>query len=153
MNLKKYFMTSFLSHRDVTINLAGKIAKAHYGYKPTPSSTTAEELVQHFVSSFYRLALVVKKGDPSYFQHPVDFNTEDLESFAVTYTEKTKQIISSLTEDDFERTIDLKNVFGRQFTGKSLLQFALEHEIHHKGQVFVYVRGMGFTDLPLFMKL
>ncbi|KYD26597.1 MULTISPECIES: DinB family protein [Geobacillus] len=42
--------------------------------------------------------------------------------------------------------------FGIHIPAAQLLPMAMDHEIHHKGQLFVYVRAMGHTDLPLFVK-
>ncbi len=57
-----------------------------------------------------------------------------------------------MSDDDFDRTLDLTAIFGTQMSTAQFLQLAMDHEIHHKGQLFVYVRGMGHTDLPLFVK-
>lgn len=52
-----------------------------------------------------------------------------------------------------DREVDLTGVFGRKVAGEQLLQLAIGHEIHHKGNLFVYVREMGHTDLPLYVKI
>jgi len=142
----------FLSHRHVTMELINKIDEAHYDFKPTPTSMTAKQLATHMVFSFYNFANVAKHGDPALFQPKMEDPETNLAKLAETYTEKTKQLLESMSDEEFNRTIDLTAIFGVQMSAKQLLQMAMDHEIHHKGQLFVYVREMGHTDLPLFVQ-
>jgi uncharacterized damage-inducible protein DinB len=142
----------FLSHRNVTVELINKIEEKHYDYKPTPTSMSAKDLATHILFSFYKFANTAKHGDPTLFTEKIEETETDLQKLAQTYTEKTKQLLESLTDEDFERVLDLTNVFGAKFPAAQLLKIAMDHEIHHKGQLFVYVREMGHTDLPLFVK-
>lgn len=48
--------------------------------------------------------------------------------------------------------MDLTNLFGMKLSGRQLLQLAMDHEIHHKGALFVYVRALGHTELPMFIQ-
>jgi uncharacterized damage-inducible protein DinB len=149
---QKRFMHYFLAHRKVTLELIGKIGKEHYDYKPTPTSMTAKDLVVHMLTSFYRFALTAKRGDATPFQEKFDVAENDLVKLADMYTEKTKSVIESLTDEDLNQVIDLTQVLGMQFPAGQLLQVAMDHEIHHKGSLFVYVREMGHTELPMFVK-
>jgi len=142
----------FLSHRHVTLELISKIDEAHYEYKPTPTSMTAKQLATHMLFSFYHFANTAKHGDPSLFQQKIEESETNLAKLAETYTEKTRQLIESMSDDDFDRTLDFTSIFGIHIPAAQLLQMAMDHEIHHKGQLFVYVREMGHTDLPLFVK-
>jgi uncharacterized damage-inducible protein DinB len=152
MNWSSQFVQYFLAHRHVTIELINKIEKEHYDYKPTPTSMSAKELVTHMLFTFYKFAKVAKSGDPALFREKMEETETDLQKLAETYTEKTKILLESLTDEDFERTLDLTKIFGAQMSVAQFLQSAMDHEIHHKGQLFVYVRGMGHTELPLFVK-
>lgn len=68
------------------------------------------------------------------------------------HIQKTVAILEQLTEEQLDREIDLTSAFGRKVTGRALLQLAMEHEIHHKGNLFVYVREMGHTELPFYQQ-
>ncbi|BAD74488.1 hypothetical conserved protein [Geobacillus kaustophilus HTA426] len=152
MSRAKKWVQYFLSHRHVTMELIHKIDEAHYDYKPTPTSMTAKQLATHMLFSFYNFANTAKHGDPSLFRQKIEEPETNLAKLAETYTEKTRQLIESMSDDDFDRTLDLTAIFGTQMSTVQFLQLAMDHEIHHKGQLFVYVRGMGHTDLPLFVK-
>ncbi|OKO91547.1 DinB family protein [Geobacillus proteiniphilus] len=152
MSRAQQWVQYFLSHRHVTMELINKIDEAHYDYKPTPTSMTAKQLATHMLFSFYNFANTAKHSDPSLFRQKIDEPETNLAKLAETYTEKTKQLLESMSDDDFDRMLDLTAIFGTQMSAAQFLQLAMDHEIHHKGQLFVYVRGMGHTDLPLFVK-
>ncbi|MEC1615272.1 DinB family protein [Bacillus mojavensis] len=152
MTQSTQIVSHFLSHRNVTIELTEKISKDHYSYKPTETSMSAEELVKHILTSFHLFVNVIKEGNASPFQHQQEETETDLNVLAKTYTEKTAAILEQLTEEHLNREIDLTAAFGRKVTGSALLQLALEHEIHHKGNLFVYVREMGHTELPFYQQ-
>ncbi|PLT29920.1 DinB family protein [Peribacillus deserti] len=151
MSKANRFLHYFLSHRDVTNELIGKISKDHYQYKPTETSMTASKLVTHMLESFYKFAATAKAGNPSAFQEKTE-EESDLQKLAELYTDKTRRILESFSDSDFEKEIDVSAMFGRNMSARQFLQVALDHEIHHKGSLFVYVREMGHTDLPMFVK-
>lgn len=152
MTSQNQLVSYFLSHRNVTIELAEKISRDHYDYKPAETSMSAEELVKHIFSSFLMFATIIKEGNGSALQNMPKEEETDLIKLAKTYTEKTTNILSELTDEQLNREIDLTASFGRYVTGAALLQLAMEHEIHHKGNLFVYVREMGHTDLPFYQQ-
>ncbi|MBT2689314.1 DinB family protein [Bacillus sp. ISL-47] len=151
MERSQKLLNYFLSHRSVTNELVGKIEAANYDYKPTETSMPAGKLVTHMLTSFYMFARTVKEGNGAVFGEKLDDVPQNLSEAAETLTEKTKDLISSLTNEELERSIDMKQIFGMELTGSQLLQIAMDHEIHHKGNLFVYVREMGHTDLPMFV--
>ncbi len=142
----------FLAHRNVTNELINKIEAGHYEYKPAPTSMSAFDLSTHILTSFYAFASVVKSGDLSPLGQKADFSGKSLSDLAAEYTKKTVDVLRSLSEDDLNKTIDATAAFGRKLSGRQLLQMAIDHEIHHKGNLYVYVREMGHTDLPLFVQ-
>ncbi|WP_026694311.1 DinB family protein [Peribacillus kribbensis] len=151
MNQSETFLQSFLSHRQVTNELIQFITPENYGFKPSETSMEAAKLARHIMESSYKFASVVKTGSLAPFQEKTA-EEPDLHKFAEVYTNKTKEILASLSDQDFEKDVDVSAIFGSSMTGLQLLRSALEHEIHHKGALFVYVRGMGHTELPFFVK-
>ncbi|WP_027410282.1 DinB family protein [Anoxybacteroides tepidamans] len=152
MNRTNQFIQYFLAHRNVTIELINKIGTEHYDYQPTPTSMSAKDLALHMLQSFYKFAKVAKEGNPAIFTEKTEESETDLYKLAETYTEKTKQLLESLADEDFDRVLDLTKIFGAPFSVAQFLQLAMDHEIHHKGQLFVYVREMGHETLPFFIK-
>lgn len=104
----------FLAHRNVTNELINKIEAGHYEYKPAPTSMSAFELSTHILTSFYVFASVVKSGDLSPLGQKADFSGKSLSDLAAEYTQKTVDVLRSLSEDDLNKTIDATAAFGRK---------------------------------------
>lgn len=152
MSHARKFIRYFRSHRDVTLDLVRKMDEQNYHYKPTPTSMSAQELVTHMLTSFYRFAQAAKKGDSSPFKEKMENSEGNLTVLAEKMTSETIHMIESITDDELNNEVDLSQVFGIKLTGRQLLKMAMDHEIHHKGNLFVYVREMGHTDLPMYVK-
>lgn len=151
MNRMERFIPYFFAHRNVTKALVNKIELENYDYQPTPTSMSAKDLVIHMITSFYKFAAVVKEGTPAPFLAKTEDAETDLVALEEKYTAKTKEILETLTQEDLDRVVELKKIFGMDMSGGQILQLAMDHEIHHKGNLFVYVREMGHTDLPMFI--
>jgi uncharacterized damage-inducible protein DinB len=152
MSKAEKVVTYFLSHREITKELVHKIEEKHYDYKPTETSMSAQTLVTHMLQSFYKFAVIAKTGDPSFLAKPLEDEETNLYELAEKYTNLTVETIKSMTDEEMDRKIDLTQIFGVTMNGRQLLHFAMDHEINHKGNLFVYVRLMGHTDLPLYVK-
>ncbi|WP_110112272.1 DinB family protein [Bacillus sp. CGMCC 1.16541] len=153
MSNTNQLLQHFLSHRSVTNELIQKIEETHYDYKPTPTSMSAQKLVTHMMTSFYKFVAVVKVGNLSPFQERKEETESSLSTLAHTYTTQTVKLLESLTEEELEKELEVAAIFGSNLTGKQMLSIAIDHEIHHKGNLFVYVREMGHTELPLYMNV
>lgn len=146
-------VSHFLSHRSVTNELVKKIEESNFDYKPTETSMSAKELVTHMYTSFYKFIKAAKEGNGSPFMEKFDNSHLSLNQVGETFTEKSIELLESLTEEDLNRDIDMSKIFGFHLTGRQMVQMGIEHEIHHKGNLFVYVREMGHTDLPLYLNV
>lgn len=150
MSKSSHIADRFLSHRLITNDLIGKIKKEHYDYKPTCSSMSTQKLVVHMLTSFYHLASGAAKQTPKPLHN--DNDDIDLTTLAKVYTNESIRLIKSLTDEELEKIIDLSDTMGMKVPASQLLNIAIDHEINHKGNLFVYVREMGHTNLPMFVK-
>ncbi|MCM3707594.1 DinB family protein [Cytobacillus firmus] len=128
-----------------------KIDEKNFYFKPTETSMPAGKLVTHMLTSFYMFVKTAKDGSPAVFGEKFDEVAPSLIEAAEKFTKKTIEVISSLTCEELERKIDMTGIFGMELTGSQLLQIAMDHQIHHKGNLFVYVREIGHTELPMFV--
>lgn len=145
------YVSHFLSHRSVTNDLVARINEADYDFKPAETSMTAQKLITHMYTSYYKFIKTVKEGNGAPFLEKLDETDVTLIQLGEEYTTKTKELLASLTDEELDREIDMSKIFGMNVTGHQMVQMAIEHEIHHKGNLFVYVREMGHTDLPLYI--
>ncbi|MGP4076794.1 DinB family protein [Halobacillus sp. K22] len=150
MSKVEQFVNSFSPHRGALNDLIELIDEGNYAFKPTPTSMETDKLVNHTLKTTYTFARLAAK------QSPEDLFPEGdetpLTERARVYTDETMSSIKQLDDGDLDNLIDVKEMFGSEIPAGKLLEMAKDHEIHHKGQLFVYVRAMGHTDLPSFVK-
>ncbi|GGC96077.1 hypothetical protein GCM10007216_28560 [Thalassobacillus devorans] len=150
MDKNEQFKQYFSSHRSVTNELIGKIGTEHVDYQPTPTSMTARTLAHHMLKSFYQFTSAAAQQQASeLFENEEETSLNEL---AEVYTTETEKLIESMSDEDFSATIDLTEMLGTKLPAEHVLNLAMDHEIHHKGNLFVYVREMGHTELPMFVK-
>jgi uncharacterized damage-inducible protein DinB len=121
-------------------------------FKPAETSMTTEKLITHMLTSMYKFTAVVKAGNAQSLMQEAEITETDLLKLAEHYTEKTVQILESLTEEELNQVIDLTDVFGFKVPGSALIKMGIEHEVNHKGNLFVYARMLGHTELPMYVK-
>jgi|HigsolmetaAR206D_1030411.scaffolds.fasta_scaffold05209_4 uncharacterized damage-inducible protein DinB len=142
----------FKSHRDVTNALIGKIKPEQEAYQPTPTSMSAKQLAVHILTATYKFVRVASNGNPSLFKEKTEVPQASLQELAESLTERTLALIQGMTDEDWERELDVADILGKKMKASAFFRLGIDHEIHHKGQLFVYVREMGYTDLPFYTK-
>lgn len=152
MNHSK-FVGSWLRHRLVTVELVDMLLEDSLDFKPWDGAMTLSQLVVHIMTSGTWFTEAVKQGvlgKPG--DKPAISSLTELKKFTQDTTEQTKAILSSLTDEDMDRLVDATKVFGTKLPRKVLLASMRDHEIHHKGQLFVYARMTGVKNPPMFVK-
>ena len=114
------------------------------GYRPDPVSMTAMELAWHIAAAEnWFLESVIAggfkapgAGRPDSIRHSADVARWYAEAF-----EKNFQTLTQLSGEQLTKVIDFKGLF--QNPAVIYLQVALNHSIHHRGQLTAYLRPMG----------
>lgn len=152
MGQAEQMMNHWLKHRHALEELLKAIPDEHVNYKPWDGAMALGELAQHLAASTHMFVSIAKTGEGQIkLPETVDCNTvDDVRRIVQDYTEKTKAIYTSLTDADLELQYDSPHP---NFRGprKKLLTMVTDHEIHHKGQLFIYARMVGVKDLPFFV--
>ena len=78
---------------------------------------------------------------------PVCTNVDELRSIVKKVTRITKEKYRLITDLDISSSLQMGNFAG---SGSTFLTIMYDHEIHHKGQLFVYLRLLGKEKLPFF---
>lgn len=150
MSEVKQLMNDWLQHRKVLEELLEQIDDAHLHFKPWEGSMSLSELALHVAASNDAFVTVVKTGGELIIPDVPECRTMDEVRKAVRdFTKKTKDTYESLTEADLEAESPIPHP-KLQGKRKILLKTVYEHEIHHKGQLFVYARMAGAKSLPFF---
>jgi len=145
----KQLMDNWLRHRNVLEELLKLIDDEHLSFKPWDGAFTLGELVLHVVQWNDVFVTLVKTGE---FTTPVEMKCQTMEEIRKVvrqFTEKSKATYAKITDEDLEieRVFALSNFKAK---GKTFLTMMYDHEIHHKGQLFVYTRMAGVKELPFF---
>ncbi|WP_211747975.1 DinB family protein [Paenibacillus sp. Marseille-Q4541] len=146
-------MQSFISrwkrHREVLHKLVELDQNDLVQYKPWDGGMSYGELAIHIASTTEMFANTVIRGEFTPPQSKDEWATmEDVRNLVHRYTESTDSLLASVTEEQQQKVITF---FGNTAPGYGILNMALDHEIHHKGQLFTYARMAGVTELPFFM--
>ncbi|CAM3023534.1 DinB family protein [Paenibacillus sediminis] len=143
------YVQGWLRHRSVLLELLQGIDNEHTHFKPWNQAYSLGSLAVHIVSSTDMFVQAVKNGEfvPPSASNPFE-TMDDVRRIVQEYTEKTKDELQSLTEDQLEQIV-VVNQFSAP--GKAWINTAKEHEIHHKGQLFTYTRMIGVEKVPFFL--
>lgn len=128
----------------VTKRVIGAIPADQVDYRPDLIAKTAIELAWHIVTAENRFLEAVIAGAfdltpvprPEIIRTPDDVNRWYSERWAKN-TERLRQ----LSGDQLIKRIDFRGLF--QFPAVVYVQVALNHSIHHRGQLSMYLRPIG----------
>jgi uncharacterized damage-inducible protein DinB len=113
-------------------------------YRPHADAMSALELAWHIASAeiMFFNAVIAGEFDFSRNQRPESIrNSSDV---AHWYAEKFGAVferVASLSAQQLSKTVDFRGMF--QLPAVMYLDFGLNHSIHHRGQLSVYLRPMG----------
>lgn len=145
----KAFIASWLSHRKALHDLIDVVKDEHLNYKPWDNAMSLSELVLHISGSTTMFANTVKDGKftPPSASAPVA-SAAELKAHVEGETNRTKADMEAFTDEQLTRIVEF---MGMQMPGMALLTMMKDHEIHHKGQLFTYVRLLGVEQVPFFI--
>jgi len=113
-------------------------------YRPDEVSKTAMELAWHIVAAEKRFFKAVCSGsfDFTPISRPDTIrNSADLAAwFDQTFTTSLEEM-QQLSGEQLTRIIDFRGLF--QFPAVAYVQIGMNHTIHHRGQLSMYLRPMG----------
>jgi uncharacterized damage-inducible protein DinB len=130
-------------HR-TTKSIIEAIPTENSDYRPDPNAKSAMELAWHIAAAQQRFLSGVAAGGfdfaplhkPETVRTPADIAGWYAEKFAKNFT-----VISAMTGEQLVKVLDFRGVF--QLPAVLYLQFDMNHEIHHRGQLSTYLRPMG----------
>lgn len=143
-----------MMQRGVLPDLLNHFQDEDVTFSPWEGAMTTGDLVWHILSTSFTFANAAATGVFERVSEKPQLSTiADLKTAVDTWTAKTVDVIQSMSDEQFEQLIDMTKLFGRAVPAGSLLHSMRDHEIHHKGQLYVYARLCGRDQLPFFIKL
>jgi uncharacterized damage-inducible protein DinB len=132
----------FSDEHGITRGVIEAIPADQKDYRPHPVARTAFELARHIVATERRLIDGAVSGEisrgvvlPEGIESPKDLATWYAEGFHVSY--------GRLERLSGEQLVKLVSFRGGRLHAILCFQFALNHSIHHRGQLSTYLRAMG----------
>ncbi|GGH77659.1 putative damage-inducible protein DinB [Pullulanibacillus pueri] len=149
-------MQEWLRHRNVLEKVLMTLKDADMTFKPWEGAMTLGQLPVHIAYWSRAFVTLVKVGDAEFSQliaaEPKgnSYRTfDDVYQTVQAWTEETKAAYAALSDEDLEveNQSKIPNFNGPR---KMFLTLMHDHEVHHKGQLFVYARMVGVQELPFF---
>lgn len=137
----------WLRHRSVTQDLAGRLPDNLAGFAPWPGAMTTGALIVHIAQSHRGLTAVARGLDRPAAPEIDSSDLRAVRAFLDRATAEDTTAISAMTAAD----LDAMRGPEPQRAGRTVLQAAHDHEIHHKGQLFVYARLNGI-EVPFYTR-
>ncbi len=136
-------LPSMKNEHRLTLKVIEAIPAGKGDYRPDPASYTAMDLAWHIVEaeSFFMSAVAAGEFNPGgtrpeSIRTPADVSAWYAKSFQTNFDNLTK-----LSGEQLSKILDFRGIF--QLPAVTYLQFALNHSIHHRGQLSAYLRPMG----------
>ena len=120
-------------------------------YRPDPASKTALELAWHIVAAEKRFLEGIANGEFNFnaITRPVNVRTgADIGRWYGDTVQAVLPRLRQLTGDQLIRSIDFRGIF--QAPAVMFFQTALNHSIHHRGQLSAYLRPAGGKVPPIY---
>lgn len=153
MSKVEHHVQSWLRHRLVLLELLELVGDDYVSFQPTETSMPLAKLAVHIATAGDMFVQALKSGTFNPPEAPaVPETMAEVRTLVQSITDRNREEMSTLTDEMLAREVSAKHIFGFDAPGVVWLNAMLEHEIHHKGQLFVYVRMTGPVKLPFFMK-
>jgi uncharacterized damage-inducible protein DinB len=141
----------WLRHRRPLLELAGRLPASAAGFRPWDQAMTTAVLVAHVARATHRFVSAVERGAlepraPGAAPPPAPETMDEAVALLRRLTDEDTEAFERLDDG----RLDARLEFGPMGTvaGEMLLALAVDHEIHHKGQLWTYARMCGVEPPP-----
>src|SRR5277367_4289354 len=134
-----------------TMRVARTIPDDKVEWRPREGAFSPGDLVRHIaVTNRYTFAENIQGKPSRYTSHGADLanGLDAVLEFAQRLHLETAVIFSELSEDEWNGKVQTAD--GVPITRWKLLRLMLEHEVHHRGELYAYLGLLGVTVPPLY---
>lgn len=142
--LKTVGLPALKAEQPITKSVIAAIPPDKGDYRPDPVTRSAIDLAWHIVAAEDRFLQAVAEGkfDLTPRDRPPEMRTgEDVNRWHDERSPRNLERLKSLSGDELVRTIHFRGVL--QFPAVVYVTISLNHTIHHRGQLSMYLRPMG----------
>jgi len=145
------FLQYFGNVRERTMRLARCVPADKVEWTYAPGKFTVGDLLRHIAITERYLFAENVQGKPSrYTGHGKEWadGLENILAFMERLHDESMAIFGKLTDADLQSKC--LNVAGTEMAIWKLLRSMTEHEIHHRGQIYIYLGILGVRTPPLY---
>jgi uncharacterized damage-inducible protein DinB len=145
------FLKYFDNVRERTMRVARCIPPDKIDWTYAPGKFTLGDLLRHIaITERYMFAENVQNHDSHYKSHGPEFAAEYERILALMQKlhAESLEIFSRLTDEDLLRKC--KTPGGVPLATGKWLRAMVEHEVHHRGQIYLYLGLLGVPTPPLY---
>jgi uncharacterized damage-inducible protein DinB len=142
--LRSVGLPTIKAENPVTRSVIAAIPADKMDYRPDPVTRSAIELAWHIVSAENRFLEAVSAGafDLSPRDRPASVRTpEDVGRWHDEHTKQNLERLQAVSGEQLVKVIDFRGIV--QFPAVVFVTIGLNHTIHHRGQLSMYLRPMG----------
>jgi uncharacterized damage-inducible protein DinB len=144
----KNFARSFTMHRAALIELLERIPADQADFKAWESGMSFTRLADHLSGSSIRMGKMMQGVKPDVIAPSDDF-ASSIERLKTTLTD-TQAILGGMSDEAFQVVVPAFG--GREMPVAAMVDFMIQHEAHHKGQVWLMARMIGIEP-QMFIKM
>ncbi|HKV62356.1 MAG TPA: DinB family protein [Candidatus Acidoferrum sp.] len=145
------FLQYFGNVRERTMRVARCIPADKLDWTYAPEKFTLGDLLRHIAVAERFIWAETVSGRPSlYTSHGKELadGYESVSSFMERLHSEAISIFARLSDEDLQRKC--KTPDGAEITKWKWLRLMVEHEIHHRGQIYLYLAILGVSTPPLY---
>ena len=145
------FLQYFKNVRERTMRVARCIPPGKLDWTYAPGKFTLGDLLRHIAVAERFLWAETLLGRPSrYTTHGRELadGYENTIAFVERLHAESMELFAKLSDEDLQRKC--KTPDGADITKWKWLRLMVEHEIHHRGQIYLYLGMLGVTTPPLY---
>ena len=148
--LQTIFLPGLKNEHRITRAVIEAIPSEKADYRPDEVSKSAMDLAWHIVATEMRFMDAVVAGAFDFTPRPRPESlktTEDLTAWYDDQFQSRFEKLATLSGEQLVRIVDFRGMF--QLPAVMYLNFVIQHSIHHRGQLSMYLRPMG-AKVPAF---
>ena len=142
------YVRNFLMHRQALQDLLAQIPEEQANFAAWDDGMSFIDLTDHLSGSSTRLFNMMRGEQPQPVQPSASL--ADARTRLEGTTDATVQALRGMSNDDLSRVIPAFG--GREMPVRALVDFIIQHEAHHKGQVWMMARMIGIKP-GMFVKM
>jgi uncharacterized damage-inducible protein DinB len=145
------FLQYFKNVRERTMRVARCIPPDKLNWNYAPEKFTLGDLLRHIaVAERFMWAETLQGHTSRYTSHGKELagGYDDVMAFMEKVHAESMEIFAKLSDEDLQRKCRTPD--GAEITKWKWLRLMVEHEIHHRGQIYLYLGMLGVPTPPLY---